>query len=82
MEQVTLRETPDPDIPRHSYRDLARRWGVSEWTVRLWVRKGELSPPVYLSAVKARFTERQVREFEQSRPTRWKDTQRPQGENK
>ena len=63
------------DIPRHSYEDLGKRWGRSPWTVKLWVQRGRLPKPIYLSANCPRFTERQVREFEQSCPRDWKETQ-------
>jgi len=65
----------DLDALRYSYEALAKRWNVSPWTVRNYVKAGQLGPPKYLSPIMVRFSERMVREFEQSRPTAWHDTQ-------
>ena len=69
------REPQDLDALRYSYEDLAKRWGVSHWTIRNWARQGGLGPPRYLSAVKVRFSLRMIEEFERSRPTSWSQTQ-------
>ena len=62
-------------IPRLSYQALAKRWGVSIWTVKSWVAKGHLPHPHYLSANTVRFTEAQARAFEQACPRDWQETQ-------
>ena len=70
VERVILKRPGDGDLdtPRFSYEDVARRYGVSHFAVRSWVQRGWLSKPAYLTAITARFSERQLREFEQSAP--------------
>ena len=56
------------DTPQYRYEDVARRYRVSHFTVRSWVQRRWLEPPVYLTAITARFTERQLLKFEQAAP--------------
>ncbi len=61
------------DTPQYRYGDVAKRYRVSHYTVRSWVQRGWLEPPVYLTAITARFSERQLREFEQSAPRSYEE---------
>ena len=62
---------PRLEVPCHDYIAVASRWKVSPWTVRDYVRRGWLERPTYLSAIKPRFSESQLRQFERSRPSEW-----------
>ena len=70
VERVKLRKPSDGDLdtPRYSYQDVARRYGVSHYAVRSWVQRSWLTKPTYLTTITARFSERQLREFEQAAP--------------
>ena len=78
VERVRLTKPGDGnlDTPRYSYQDVGRRYGVSHYAVRSWVQRCWLSKPAYLTSITARFSERQLREFEQRAPRNYQEAGR------
>ena len=66
---LRISEEPGLDAPKYSRADLAKRWGVSVFTIRRWEKVGRLGKPKYLSPTNPRYTERQVRAFEATLPS-------------
>lgn len=69
---MVVRIRPTKPIPNRSaptrmwsYEDLAEHYGVSDVTLRRWVREGRHPRPLAFSAVTKRFTDQARIEFEE-----------------